>query len=93
MVSVWNEDSVNESITLAAELRETGLRVDLYPEGDKIGKQFKYASSRGIPYVALIGDDERARGEVSIKDLKTGEQRSVKRADVAEAIRTGASIE
>ena len=86
MVTIWNEDSVGESIALATELRSKGLRVDLYPEADKMGKQFKYASSRGIPFVAIIGDDERARGEVAIKDMQSGEQRSVKRADVASAL-------
>src|SRR2546423_10949155 len=69
MVSVWNDESFLESIELAHELRGQGLRVDLYPEADKIGKQFKYASARAIPFVAVIGDEERARGEVSIKDL------------------------
>jgi histidyl-tRNA synthetase len=64
------------------------LRVDLYPEADKMGKQFKYASSRGISFVAIVGEDERARGEVAIKDLRSGEQRSVKRSEVASAIRT-----
>jgi histidyl-tRNA synthetase len=87
MVTVWNEDSIGESIALASELRSKGLRVDLYPEADKMGKQFKYASSRGIPFVAIVGDDERARGEVAIKDMKSGEQRSVKRSDVGSAIR------
>jgi histidyl-tRNA synthetase len=86
MVTIWNEDSVGESIALATELRNKGLRVDLYPEADKLGKQFKYASARGIPFVAIIGEDERARGEVAIKDMKSGEQRSVKRSDVASAI-------
>jgi len=86
MVTIWNEDSVGESIALATELRSKGLRVDLYPEADKMGKQFKYASARGIPFVAIIGDDERARGEVAIKDMKSGEQRSVKRAEVASAL-------
>jgi histidyl-tRNA synthetase len=80
MVTIWNEDSAGESIALATELRSKGLRVDLYPEADKMGKQFKYASSRGIPFVAIIGDDERARGEVAIKNMESGEQRSVKRA-------------
>jgi histidyl-tRNA synthetase len=89
MVTVWNEDSVSESLVLATELRKQGLRVDLYPEADKMGKQFKYASSRGISFVAILGDDERARGEVAIKDLKSGEQRSVRRAEVASAIRSG----
>jgi histidyl-tRNA synthetase len=87
MVTIWNEDSVGESLALATELRSAGLRVDLYPEADKMGKQFKYASSRNIPFVAIVGDDERARGEVAIKDLRSGEQRSVKRSDVAAAIR------
>jgi len=83
MVTIWNEDSIADSIKLATELRNAGLRVDLYPEADKMGKQFKYASARSIPFVAIIGDEESARGEVAIKDMKSGEQRSVKRSDVA----------
>ncbi len=86
MVTVWNEDSFGESIALATELRSRGLRVDLYPEADKMGKQFKYASARGIPFVAIVGDDERARGEVAIKNMESGEQRSMKREDVANAL-------
>ena len=82
MVTIWNEDSVGESLALATELRSEGLRVDLYPEADKMGKQFKYASARGIPFVAILGDDECARDEVAIKDLRSGEQRSVKRSVV-----------
>src|SRR5258708_22989459 len=89
MVTIWNEESFGESLALATELRGQGLRVDLYPEPDKLGKQFKYASSRNIPFVLIVGDDERERGEVAIKDLKSGEQRSVRRAEVASAIRTG----
>jgi len=77
MVTVWNEDSIGESMTLAGELRSKGLRVDLYPEADKLAKQFKYAASRGIPFVAILGDEERAKGEVAIKDMSTGEQSSL----------------
>jgi len=87
MVTIWSEDSVDDAIALATELRSTGLCVDLYPEADKLAKQFKYASSRGIPYVTVVGDDERARGEVAIKDMQTGEQKSVKRADAADKLR------
>lgn len=87
MVSIWNEEAIQEAIALATELRREGLRVDVYPEADKIGKQFKYASARGIPFVAIIGDDERIRGEVSLKDLRSGEQKSVKRESVARELR------
>jgi histidyl-tRNA synthetase len=89
MVSIWDSESIVESVALANELRSGDLRVDLYPEPDKIGKQFKYASSRGIPFVVIAGDDERTRGEVAIKDLRSGEQRSVKREAVVQAIRAG----
>jgi histidyl-tRNA synthetase len=87
MVTIWNEDSVGESIALATELRSKGLRVDLYPDADKMGKQFKYASARGVSFVAIVGDHERARGEVALKDMRSGEQRSVKREEAASLIR------
>jgi len=86
MITIWNEDSIGESIALATELRSEDLCVDLYPEPDKLAKQFKYASSRGIPFVAIIGEDERLRGEAAIKDMRSGEQRSVKRGEVASAL-------
>ncbi len=91
MITLWNEDSISDSVALAKELRGSGLRVDIYPEADKLGKQFKYASERGIPSVVVLGDNERARGEVAIKDMRTGEQRSVKRDAVVSSIRTGPS--
>jgi len=86
MVTIWSEESIGESIALANELRGKGLRVDVYPEPDKLGKQFKYASSRAIPFVAIIGEDERVNGEVAIKDMSSGEQRSVPRAEAAAAL-------
>ena len=88
MVAIWDETNYDDSISLASELRASGLRVELYPEADKLGKQFKYASSREIQFVAVIGDDERTRGEVAIKNMDTGEQRSVKREAVADELRT-----
>ena len=53
--------------------------MDVYPEADKLGKQFKYASSRNVPFVAIVGDDERANGTVSVKDLRSGAQQTVPR--------------
>jgi len=87
MVSIWNKESVAESIKLARELRAGGLSVDLYPEADKLGKQFKYASSVGVPFVAVIGEDEQAKGLVAIKDMRSGEQREVERERVVEVVK------
>jgi histidyl-tRNA synthetase len=77
MVTMWNELGRAHAVTLASELRGAGLRVDVYPDTDKLGKQFKYASARLVPFVVIAGDDERARGDVAIKDLRSGEQHNV----------------
>jgi histidyl-tRNA synthetase len=89
MVVQWFANRTNLYLSFAMELREAGLRVELYPEapiedGKKVGdRQFKYAAARGIPFVAVVGGDELANGTVAIKNMKTGEQKSVPRVDVA----------
>jgi len=93
LVTIWNEESVSDSLAFAAELRRSApeLRVDVYPEADKLGKQFKYASARGVPFVVVIGEEERARDAVALKEMSTGEQRALNReqagAEIREALR------
>jgi histidyl-tRNA synthetase len=95
MVVQWFANRTELYLAFATELRQGGLRVELYPEspvedGKKVGdKQFKYASARGIPFVAVIGGDELANGTVAIKNMKTGEQKSVPRAEVIGTLRHG----
>ena len=89
LIAIFDEALTRESMALAAELRRAGVRAELYPEADKLGKQMKYAASKSIPFAAILGADELARGEVTVKDLTTGEQVSVARADVAGRIRRG----
>jgi histidyl-tRNA synthetase len=76
-----------QSLALASELRQAGLRVELYPEPDKLGKQFKYAAARAAAFAAIVGSDELARGEVTLKQLSTGSQESVPRSRIASWIR------
>ena len=89
MVTIWNADRIADAVRLANDLRSAGLRVELYPEPDKIGKQFRYADSRRIAFVVVVGDDEAARAEVAVKALKTGAQQVVPRAEVADFIKHG----
>jgi histidyl-tRNA synthetase len=79
LVTIWNEETISDSLELANDLRAQGLRVAVYPEADKLGKQFKYASSIGVSAVAILGDDERANNAVTIKYLETGEQETISR--------------
>lgn len=87
MVVQWFANRTELYLQYATELRQSGLRVELYPEsptddGKKVGdKQFKYASARGIPFVAVIGADELANNTVTIKNMKTGEQKTMARAE------------
>ncbi len=82
LVTIWNEETVADSLELANELRAQGLRVTVYPEADKLGKQFKYAASLKIPAVAVVGDDERANDSVTIKYLETNVQETVRRDEL-----------
>jgi histidyl-tRNA synthetase len=86
MVTLFEGEPIEESLRLAHELRAAGLRVDVYPEPDKLGKQFKYASGRGVRLVTVAGTDERVRGEITVKDMASGEQTAVPRAEAAAAI-------
>ena len=83
LVTLWNKDYAPHSFQLANELRRAGLRVDLYPDSDRYGKQFKYADRRNIPYVALLAPDEVEANTVAIKDMKSGDQQTIDRGDVA----------
>jgi histidyl-tRNA synthetase len=86
VVTTWSDALLTHAVSLASDLRNRGLRVEIYPEPDKLGKQFKYASSRNVPFVAVEGDNERAAGQVAIKDLRTGEQTPVARNEAARFI-------
>jgi histidyl-tRNA synthetase len=87
LVTIFGAESTPESLRLAEELRTANFRVELYPEPDKLGKQFKYASARSAAFVAILGSNEIARGEVTIKNMSSGEQSSMPRADVAAHLR------
>jgi histidyl-tRNA synthetase len=82
LVTQFEGEDPAEALRLAGELRQAGLRVEVYPEPDKLGKQFKYASAAAIARVAVLGADERARGVVTIKDMRSGQQQPIPRAEL-----------
>lgn len=58
----------------AHHLRSEGIAVDVYPEAAKMKKQMKYADSRGFQYALIIGENERDKNLVAVKNLKSGDQ-------------------
>ena len=62
---------------IAAKLREAGIRTEVFPDSVKMKKQMSYANAKGIPFVALVGENEMDEGKVTLKDMQTGEQKLV----------------
>jgi len=91
MIATFDASSAGEAMRVAARLREQGLRVLVYPDADKIGKQIKYADGRGIPFVALLGEDEITQGTLTVKNLRAQSQETVPQTEagvkILEALR------
>jgi histidyl-tRNA synthetase len=75
VVTVFDRDRIADYQRMAATLRHAGIRAELYLGNPKnMGNQFKYADKRNSPCVVIQGGDEKAKGEVQIKDLILGSQ-------------------
>ncbi len=92
-VPLFDETTLSESLRLAAELRSAGLRVEWYPQPDKLKKQFKYADRNNIPIAVILGPDEIQSGTITIKDLRTVEQDTVSRSEMIDRIEELLSID
>ena len=62
---------------LASALRRNGIAVEIYPDNTKMKKQMAYANAKNIPFVAMVGENEMATSQVSLKNMVTGEQQTV----------------
>ena len=67
-------DDLSAAISLATQLRETGIRAQIHGENKKFKQKISYADKLGIPYVIFLGEDEINAGVVACKDMATGEQ-------------------
>jgi histidyl-tRNA synthetase len=86
LVTVFDEASQAVSLAFANRLRQAGLKVNCYPEAVKIARQFKFAERMGMQAVVVLGPDEQAANTVTVKDLRSGEQRTVPQEIAAEEI-------
>lgn len=82
IVTVFDQETLPESLRLAEDIRSAGYRVVVYPEVEKMGKQFKFADKLDIPIALILGPDELESGKTAVKNLKTREQVTVDRKEV-----------
>ncbi len=84
LVTVFDKDSIAQSLQLATELRRGGIRTEVYlGQPANLRKQLAHADKLNIPLALVLGPDERARGEVTLRAMASGEQRSVPRQQAA----------
>ncbi len=73
-------------------VRAAGIHAELYPDPGNLKKQMKYANSRHVPYVALIGEAEMTNGQLTLKDMHTGEQASLTLTDIILKVQRRTSV-
>jgi len=78
-VLISNFDKLAElyALPLLQKLRNAGIAAELYPSSAKLKKQLAYADAKNIPYVILIGEEEIQNGQLSLKNMYTGEQKTL----------------
>lgn len=74
LITAFDQESWNYSLKLLGQLREAGIRSELYPSPVKIKKQMKYANDKQIPYVIVIGSEEVKTGKLTLKNMQKGDQ-------------------
>jgi len=83
LVTTFDEGTLMPALKLATEFRASGLAVEWYPTAAKLAKQLKYANRADTRVAVILGPDEISAGTVTIRDLQSGEQRSVPRGEAA----------
>lgn len=81
-----DECSVPYCMDMVRRVRRASIAAEVYPDVVKIKKQMSYADANGIPYVGIVGENERVGGTVALKNMLTGEQVSVGIDEVIEIV-------
>ena len=85
-------EDLTAAISLATQLRDAGIRTQIYGEKKKFKAKMNYADRIGVPYAVFLGEDEISAGAAAIKDMRSGEQVKVPVAEAAAHIKAGLAV-
>ncbi|OGH19368.1 MAG: histidine--tRNA ligase [Candidatus Levybacteria bacterium RIFCSPHIGHO2_12_FULL_38_12] len=92
LVTIFSKELVEQSISICSQLRSNNISTELFPdENTALEKQLKYADKKGIMYVVIIGPEEIKENKVTLKNLKTREQKTSSQNDILEILRSSNS--
>ncbi|MDI9312448.1 MAG: histidine--tRNA ligase [Limnohabitans sp.] len=83
----FGEAEAKYAMKAVAKLRQSGIKVELYPDASKIDKQFKFAERKGIQFVVIVGTEEMNANAYRIKDLLSGEQEAIGFVELVERLK------
>ena len=81
------DEDINEALEVSSKIRNAGINTEVYVEDKKPKAKMKYADKLGIPYILIIGEEERKTKEYTLKNMVTGEQEKLKIAEIVEKLR------
>jgi histidyl-tRNA synthetase len=87
IICVFDKNIIKEYIEILSKLRDSNISSEIYPGEGKLKKQMEYANKIGSPAVILYGEDEIKSGKVTLKNLETGNESSIKIEDLANEIK------
>jgi len=87
IICVFDKNKIKEYIEILSELRNSNISSEIYPGEGKLKKQMEYANKIGSPAVILYGEDEIKSGKVTLKNLETGNESSIKIDELANEVK------
>lgn len=82
----FGETERNYCLPIATQLRKEGINTEVYPDVCKIKKQMNYADQKQITFVAIAGEDEMANNTITLKNMLTGEQKTISKEQITNEI-------
>lgn len=82
LVTSFSKETVIDSLNVASMFRQQGVNTEIFHEPVKLKTQFSYADKKVIRYVAILGEDEIKNNKITIKDMTTGEQKTLTKEEI-----------
>ena len=87
LFTYFSQEGQKQAFSYANHLRKEGIRAEVYPDVTKIKKSFEFADKKEIPFVAVLGDEELKNNQISLKNMKNGDQQLISISELIKCIK------
>ena len=86
LIAHFDADTQKYGLEILPSLRKLGISSEIYPDIAKLKKQLNYANRKNIPFVVVLGSEEVTSGQLTLKDMSSGEQHKGSLQEVADIV-------